>query len=114
MARKNVLESAIEGYLEDQCRLRDVFVMKNTGRNGIPDRLLIYHGIHWFVEVKRPGEKPSELQSAVARKLIRHGSIAICVDTKPGVDELLEALTSHRDAPRSMVRLMTGTTQTTR
>lgn len=109
MARaRKALESSVEGYLEDRCKDLCVMVIKNTGLRGIPDRLLIYHGIHWFVELKRPGEEPSELQQAIARKLRSHGAVAICADCKPDVDRLLDALVAHRDAPRRMAARMVG------
>ena len=95
-----VREKNIEDYFIRRCRELDVFVIKNTGMNGIPDRLLIWDRMHWFLELKKPGEKPTELQVAVAKKLKAHGAIPLWADSKPCVDRILEALVSRQPAPR--------------
>ncbi len=99
MARKNPLESSIEGHLEKRCRESGVFIIKNTGRNGIPDRLLVHDGTHWFLELKRPGERPTELQEAVARQLRSHGAVTLCADTKRRVDMIMDALLAREEPP---------------
>lgn len=101
--RKKIRESTVEDHLEKRCLELDVFVLKNTGMNGIPDRLLVWDKIHWFLELKRPGEAPTELQEAVARKLRAHGAVTICADTKSRVDEVLDALVHRRPAPRNLL-----------
>lgn len=102
MARANPLESSVEGHLEKRCAALDVFLTKNTGRNGMPDRLLIFRSRHWFLELKRPGKRPTELQEAVAQKLRSHGAVTLCADTKPRVDEILSALTGNLDPPAKL------------
>ena len=92
MEEKPVLEKTIEERLRKRCTEIGAFCLKNTGMNGIPDRLVIYKGQHVFVELKRPGGKPRPLQIAVMDKLRKAGSIAIIIDTKEGVDEFIEAL----------------------
>lgn len=99
MGRKNPLESSIEDHLEKRCREENIFLTKNTGRNGLPDRLLIYDGIHWFLELKRPGERPTDLQEAVAKSLRSHGSTTLCADTKDRVDLVIDALLRHDEPP---------------
>lgn len=99
MARRNPLESSIEDHLEKECRNHGIFIVKNTGRNGIPDRLLIYDGLHWFLELKRPGERPTELQESVARMLRGHGSTTLCADTRRRVDAVVAAMLGHSEPP---------------
>ena len=99
MSRKNPLESSIEDHLEKRCKEQNIFIMKNTGRNGIPDRLLVYDGLHWFLELKRPGERPTELQESVARMLRSHGSTTLCADTKRRVDMVVDAMARHDEPP---------------
>lgn len=97
--KQNVKESTIEDYLETRCRELGIFLLKNTGMRGIPDRQLILEGRHWFLEVKRPGKKPTELQEKVAGKLRRHGAVTLCADTKPRIDEVLSAMSGGWPAP---------------
>ena len=89
MMDEKVLESAIEKYMVKRCRESGVFILKNTGMRGIPDRLLIYNGRHIFVELKRPGGKPRPLQIALIEKLRDHGAEVLIVDTKDKVDEVI-------------------------
>ncbi len=101
--RKKALESTVEGHLERRCQELDIFLLKNTGRNGIPDRLMVWDKTHWFLELKRPGERPTPLQEAVARKLREHGAVTVCADTKTRVDQVLDALTHRKPAPRELL-----------
>ena len=86
---KRPLESSIEGYFKRRCKELRIFCMKNTGMNGIPDRTVFKDGIFMFVELKRPGEKPSDLQRAIIRKLKRKGALVRVADTKEAVDKAL-------------------------
>lgn len=103
LKRRRPLESSVEGYLETRCKETRTFLLKNTGRNGIPDRLLIRDGIHWFFELKRPGETPNPLQVAVAGKMRRRGAVTLWTDSKAGVDRVLAALIAHADPPEEML-----------
>lgn len=89
-------EKTIETRLRDKCKQIGAFCLKNTGMNGIPDRLIIYKGKHIFVELKRPGGKPRPLQIAVMEKLRAAGAIAIVIDTKQGVDDFIKDLENGR------------------
>lgn len=91
------LESSIESYFTKKCRKLGIFVAKNTGLNGIPDRVLIKDGLVIFLELKRPGEKPSDLQKAVMKKMRRRGAIVRWADTKPKIDRLLEIFNDPED-----------------
>lgn len=103
MTAKKGLEKAVEDHLMDRCKDLDVFILKNTGMNGIPDRLLIWDKTHWFLELKKPGEEPTPLQIAVARKLKDHGAVTLWADSKSQVDRVLDALVSRQPAPRDRI-----------
>lgn len=100
--RKPELESSVEEHLEKACAAMDVFITKNTGRNGMPDRLLIKNGRHWFLELKRPGKRPTPLQEAVGRLLRAHGAVVLCADTKARVDAVMDALCSGGPPPGAL------------
>lgn len=98
--KKAVKESIVEDFLSRLCEERRIYQHKNTGRNGIPDRLLIYNGRHWFLELKRPGEHPTELQSAVARELRAHGAVTLWADSQDAVSAVVAALVDGDAPPR--------------
>ena len=98
--RKPVLESAVEDRLSAECARLGIYQHKNTGRNGIPDRLLIYGGRHWFLELKRPGERPTGLQEAVARELRAHGAVTLWADSMETVDLVVAAMHGGNEPPR--------------
>lgn len=85
------------------CDKAGVFVSKQTGRNGMPDRLLLYDSRHWFVELKRPGKRPTKLQRAVARKITRRGGVCLWADTYARVEAIVEALVSGSRPPTELV-----------
>lgn len=97
---KPVLESHVEDHLTKLCKQYNIYQHKNTGRNGIPDRLLIFNSTHWFFELKRPGKRPTDLQEAVARELRAHGAITLWADNSKSVDEIITALVSGDAPPR--------------
>ena len=103
-SKRRPLESSIEEYFAKRCRKLGVFVLKNTGMGGIPDRLIFKDGIFVFVELKRPGEKPSDLQRAVMKKLRRRGALTKVVDNKAAADRLLEIFDPR--SKRARIRLL--------
>lgn len=100
-----MLESALEDYLTDACKENGVMVVKQTGMRGIPDRLLIKDGMHAFLELKKPGEKPRPLQVEIAKKLRRHGALSLYADGRTGIDDIIKAM-CMKDKLESFERLM--------
>lgn len=96
MKDKPILEKYVEERLRKKCKEIGAFCLKNTGMNGIPDRLIIYKGVHIFVELKRPGGKPRPLQVAIMEKLRYAGATAIVIDTYEKVDKFIEDLQNGR------------------
>lgn len=87
-------EGIIEKYMKDKAEEKGFlyFKFRSPGNNGVPDRILVGHGLTFFVELKAPGEKPRKLQERVIAKIQKHGGIVYVIDTKQGVDELFEQL----------------------
>lgn len=68
---------------------------------GVPDRIFIKNGVVAFIELKRPGEKPTSQQAREILKLIEHGANANWFDSVDGATEWLCSL--ERTSPRSNV-----------
>lgn len=85
-----MIESTIEAYFVRKMTAARALVYKfsSPGNAGVPDRVVIHEGNVFFVELKRPGEKPRALQSAVARRIRDHGGLVICINSKQQVDRL--------------------------
>jgi Holliday junction resolvase len=63
---KKIKELEAEGFY--------VIKLINTNKNGIPDLLAIPKGADiTFIEVKKPGNKPSKLQEYRMKELREHG-----------------------------------------
>lgn len=90
MALERTITDGIMGLAKE----RGIWVMKIHGgpyqKSGIPDCLFIKHGEARFIEVKRPGEKPSKLQE-VRMNEIRTigGAVAEWVDNVAAAGRLL-------------------------
>jgi len=56
---------------------------------GVPDLLIVYHGVALFVELKAPGKKPTRLQLETMRRIKAAGGRAIVIDK---LDDLQVAL----------------------
>lgn len=89
-------EKKIEHYLVQKIgRLNGLcFKFTSPSNAGVPDRLCILHGDAFFVELKAPGEKPRELQKAVARQIRKRGVKVYCLSSKEQVDDLVRALSA--------------------
>ena len=57
-------EAVVERYFKKRCESEGFLCYKFTspGTDGVPDRVIIGHGLTVFVELKAPGEKPRKLQ----------------------------------------------------
>ena len=95
----NVLEIYTDKLSKD---IEDYFVRKvrqaggrayKFGQNGLPDRICVFpQGKVFFVELKRPGERPRPLQINRQKELMRLGAVVVpYIDTKKGWTLLLIA-----------------------
>ena len=85
-------ESTIEAHMVKKANESGVFILKNTGMNGIPDRLIVKKGRHVWVELKCPGRSPTMLQREIMWRLRRHGAMCIVVDSKELASETIDAI----------------------
>lgn len=90
-------EAYVENYLVDQADKRGLYCLKFTspGYSGVPDRIVISPAATVFVELKALGEKPRRLQEIVIDQMRQHGAEVHVIDTREGVDALLDDLLSR-------------------
>ena len=69
------LESKVEGQVTIYATSRDILHLKLNvkGRVGWPDQLYICNGVTFFIEFKRPGEKPTKAQEFIHSLIRAHG-----------------------------------------
>jgi len=64
-----------------------------SGVSGVPDRLCLFVGGKVvFVETKRKGERPRPLQERQIRKIRELGFRVEVIDSKQGIEELIQSL----------------------
>lgn len=83
-------ESKIETYLKKRVHDAGGMSLKfKSTVNGVPDQLILYKSNMYFVEVKRPGQKPRANQVHMHNKIQNQGIPVYNVDTKQTVDDFL-------------------------
>jgi len=81
-----VRESVIESYLVKEVKKVGGLCYKfMSSVNGVPDRIVIYKGDTYFVEVKRPGGKVRKDQKKVHADIKDRGVDVYVIDTRDGV-----------------------------
>ena len=94
-----MLEKEIEKYLVDRVKKAggQAYKFVSPGVNGVPDRLItLPGGVIVFAELKAPGRKPTALQEFRIKKLRDVGQRVFVIDSRDGVDKLMELLTEKR------------------
>lgn len=91
-------ESQIEARLVR--RIRDLggiaYKFTSPARRSVPDRLCVLpEGVSFFVECKRPGEKPTEAQAREHARLLALGHSVYVVDSYATVDQLAQTFRRH-------------------
>lgn len=84
-------ESVVEARLVRRVREAGGVAYKFTSpaRRSVPDRLCVLpEGVMFFVECKRPGEKPTEAQAREHARLRALGHVVHVVDSPAAVDRL--------------------------
>lgn len=86
------LESEIERKICDYAERRGWWVGKfvSPGQTGVPDRLFIRRGRVIFLEIKRPGEKPTEKQYSKHREMRNYGAEVYWVDNLDDAKAILK------------------------
>lgn len=88
-------ESAVEKHLIKEVKKLRGLCKKWVcpGWNGAPDRIVLLPGARlWFVEVKRPGEKPRAKQAYRLEQLRALGFNALYLDSIEEVDKFIERI----------------------
>ena len=88
-------ERIVERALRRGAEARGGLALKFTspGRRGVPDRLVLLPGAPAaFVEVKRPGERPTALQRYRAEEMRGAGALVHTLDSIAGVEVLLDRI----------------------
>lgn len=90
------IENDIEKYLVRQVKLIGALCYKFTspGTRGVPDRIILYQGNVFFIELKRPGGKPRKDQLKIMEKFKEQLIPVFVIDSKQGVDTLIYAMQS--------------------
>ncbi len=85
------IENDIEKYLVRQVKRTGALCYKFTspGTRGVPDRIILYQGNVFFVELKRPGGKPRKDQLKTIEKFNEQLIPVFVIDSKQKVDDLL-------------------------
>ena len=92
-------EKIIEQRLINAVRRSGGLTLKfvSPGLNGVPDRLLLFHGGEMaFCEVKAPGKKPRPLQEVRIAQLRGLGFRVYVVDNEEGISEMMEDIKKER------------------
>lgn len=90
-----VSEKTIEAFCVKEASIRGGKAIKGTTINtkGFPDRIIVLPGGRvGFLELKRPGKKPTALQAHWIKHLQTLGCVAGYADTKEGVIKFMDIL----------------------
>lgn len=89
----SIRENVIEDHLVKEMKKIGGRAVKFTSSylRSLPDRICVFpEGVVAFVEVKRPGRKPTPKQRRMIRWLNSLGHIAVWVDSRPRVDAFIQ------------------------
>lgn len=93
MTPEGKVTKQIRDYLKPLEKQGRIFVVKIAGgprqRRGLPDLHLIYRGFAIWVEIKRPGKEPTELQASVIKKINGVGGRAFHVTSVGEFSDML-------------------------
>lgn len=75
-------EAQLERKVVEFCRGYKLLTYKfsSPAHRGVPDRIILYHGRALFLELKRPGKKPTKLQERELEELRAAGCAAHWAD----------------------------------
>lgn len=87
-------ESKVEKDIREYALATGWWCAKFTspGKRGVPDRVFIRSGIVLWMEVKRPGEEPTQQQTLRMNEMKKYGAIVCWVDSLTAAKERLDLL----------------------
>ncbi len=68
------------------------YKFSSPGNNGVPDRIVLFEGRCYFVELKRPGQNLSPRQRAVKKDFEAYGFPVYKIDSFDDVDEFVKEI----------------------
>jgi len=89
-------ERDVESYFVKRVKEAGGLQRKFTspGHKGVPDRIVVYFGTVFFVELKAPGEFLRDYQAREHEKLFAAGCNVFVIDSKEGVDYFIGSIKS--------------------
>lgn len=88
-------ESLVEAYLVKRVQSAggQAYKFKSPGRKNVPDRIVLMpNGRIRFVELKAPGERPTDAQDREHIRLWQMGFQVVVIDSTEGVDQFLKGV----------------------
>lgn len=89
-------EKYIEKYLIN--RIKELggkaFKFSSPSNNGVPDRIVLYRGKCYFVELKRPNVKPRRLQKIVHEEFQKLGFKVYVIDSVEKVGDFISEIST--------------------
>lgn len=89
-----MLEKSIEKKLKDEIEKMGgkAFKFSSPGNNGVPDRIVLFKGKSYFVELKKPGEDLRPLQKVVRKRFKKLGFKVYVIDSYEKVGEFVNEI----------------------
>jgi hypothetical protein len=89
-----MLERSVETELVKQVKNLGGICWKFTvpSTAGVPDRIILYNGKTYFVELKAPGKKPRPLQLKIHRDMKKQGFPVTTIDNINDVHEFISRI----------------------
>lgn len=84
-----MLESKIESYFVEQVKKAGGMCLKfeSPSMRGVPDRIVLFAGCAYFVELKAPGKVPRPNQELCHSRFAAVGVPVYVIDSKAGAQE---------------------------
>lgn len=95
--KTNYIERVVEQELVNMVRYIGGLCYKfnSASQSGVPDRIVLYKGHTYFVELKQPGEKPRPEQLAVHKEMNKQDIPVYVLDDLEKVDAFVEAMKTY-------------------
>lgn len=90
----------LESRIEKEFRLKvdaiggKAFKFQSPSNNGVPDRIVLFKGNSYFVELKSPGKELRPLQKAVSKRFNRLGFKVYVIDSLEKVGDFINEIHS--------------------